>query len=190
MEKNKKTNTLLYIYIIFGLGLLLVSSSIANIYFYFRSQSRIFDCNLGERIEIEFDEQDNILLANIVYPSNIVSGTKYNQKILLKTNEIASSYFVRAKALYADYNIVNESVNVEVSPEDSWQLSTDNYYYLNTPILSWQEVSFIDTLTLPIIYTEVKNNTIITIVIEFLNTSADVESLWNVDRNIFQNTTT
>ena len=165
-------------YIIFGLALLLVCSIIINIYFYNLSQKRLFDCTLGEKIEVEFNEQDNIILANIVYPSNIVSGTKYKQLVVLKTGNLRANYYVRAKVIYADYNIVNESINVEVTPSIYWTKKDDGYYYLSAPISSYTEVEFINELTLPVLDTQLKNNTIITILFELIDTNLNVEDLW------------
>ena len=185
MKNDRQIFQKLIPYSIFGLVILLSSSIITNIYFYNRSQKRIFDCSLGEKIEIDYTEQGTTVVANIVYPSNIVSGTKYNQPVILKTGNLSQNYYVRAKAMYADYNIVNESINVEISPNSEWQIGYNNYYYLTTPIDAYREISFIDQLTLPQLDTEVRNNTIITIIFEFLSTEFDVETLWKTPPSIF-----
>ncbi len=174
------------IYILFALAVLLAASIIANVYLYSKSKIRIFDTNLGEKIEVEYTDGKSNVLANIVYPSNIVSGTKYAQDVVLKTAELSQNYYVRAKAMYADYNIVGESVDVTLSPTSKWLIMEDNYYYLNAPIDSWSEIAFIEELTLPNITTSVRNNTIITIIFEFLPTSSDVEGLWKISLTVFE----
>ncbi len=140
---------------------------------------------MGEKVEIEFVEQSDTLLANLVYPSNIVSGTTYNQPVILKTGDITSTYFVRAKAIYADYNIVNENIDVTISPISEWVQGQDGYYYLQAYLDDYKEIAFIDSLTLPLITTEVKNNTNITIMFQFLESSKDVESIWKTPDYFF-----
>lgn len=180
-SKNEKVYfTKLSLYIIFGMAILLATSIILNVYFYAKSRIRVFDTNLGEKIEVEFSEQGTTIIANIVYPSNIVSGTKYNQAITLKTSDISTSYYVRAKAMYADYNIVNEMLNVAVSPSSNWVQNNNEYYYLTNILEDWESIPFIEELTLPIISTNVRNNTIISVVFEFVPTSSNVEKLWNI----------
>lgn len=178
--KSEKVYTInrILIYVIFGLGVLLVASIVANIFMFYKSQSRVFDCNLGQNIEIEFSEQDTTLLANIVYPSNIVSGTKYKQKITLKVGDISGSYYVRAKAIYADYNIVGESLNVEISPNSSWHKGNSEYYYLDALVSDYQSIDFIDSLTLPVVPSSVRNNTIVSIYFQFIPSTLDPETVW------------
>ena len=186
MEKKKYISQKLYPFIIFSLIILLLISIILNIFFYNQSQKRLFDCTLGEDIEVEYDETDSIILANILYPSNVVSGTKYKQKVVLKTNDISRSYFVRAKAVYADHNIVNEKIEVSLSPSTNWEIGANNYFYLKAKISDFEEIEFIDSITIPKTNSSIKNNTTITIIFDFLDTNFDVESLWNMPNNFFE----
>ncbi|MBQ4558310.1 MAG: hypothetical protein IJA61_02910 [Clostridia bacterium] len=186
--KNKKDNTkttkLLQI-IILIISILLAASIIFNIYQFYHSRIRLFDSNLGENIEVEYTEQSNFIIANIVYPSNLVNNISYMQKVSLKSCELEKDYFVRAKVIYADHNIINESIDVEISPESDWLSHSDSYYYLNSLLTDWKEVAFINQLTIPKISTSLKNNTTITIYFEFLDSSLDVYSIWDLDKDFF-----
>ncbi len=186
MEIEKEPNTKLLFFIIFTLAIILLASIIFNIFLFAKSQSRIFDCNLGDRIEVQYSEQDNIIMANVVYPSNIVYGTTYSQPVILQTSQLVNSYYVRAKVIYADYNIIGEEIDVSISPDAEWVIGPSNYYYLHSILDSWQEIPFLEKLTLPSISTTVLNNTIITIYFEFLDTHFDVETLWKIPTTFFE----
>ena len=186
MNNNKESKLSKFsTYIIFAISIIALISIIFNIFLFAKSKIRIFDCNLGENIELEFTEQDNLLLANIVYPSNIVSGTNYDQIVTLKSGDISNSFFVRAKAVYADYNIVNENININLSPSKEWILGIDGYYYLQAYLDDWKEIVFIESITLPLIETNVKNNTIISLVFEFLDSSQNIEEIWSIPDKFF-----
>ncbi|MBE5735602.1 MAG: hypothetical protein E7361_04080 [Clostridiales bacterium] len=184
-ENNKSVLSKTALYIIFGISILLIISIILNVYFYAKSRIRVYDISLGEDIDVKFNEQGSTIIANIVYPSNIVSGTTHDQEITLSSGDITTSYYVRAKAMYADYNIVNESIDIHLSPSFQWVQDVDNYYYLKSPISDWAEIPFIDKITLPEITTDVRNNTIISVIFEFLDTNIDVSAVWKVNADIF-----
>ena len=93
---------------------------------------------------------------------------------------------MRAKALYADYNIANESVDVHISPTAEWVKNSGEYYYLSSIVSGGENILFIDQLTLPNIVTEVRNNTIISVMFEFLEYDLDVANIWQVDTSIFR----
>jgi len=180
METNKESKfQKLSLYIIFGLSTLLAISIVLNIYFYYKSRIRLFDCNLGQDIEVTFFEQSDQLLANIVYPSNIVSGTKYNQKVMIESQDLQKQYYIRAKVVYADYNLVDENIIVDISPNEDWLQGLDNYFYLNRLLEDYDNIIFFDELTLPSITTSVKNNTTISIIFQFLDSGQDITKIWN-----------
>lgn len=182
-EQSKSIKILQIIIII--ISIFLSASIIFNIYQFNRSRTRLFDSNLGENIEVEYSEQSNFIIANIVYPSNLVNDTTYMQKVSLKSSDLEKEYFVRAKVIYADYNIINESIDVEISPEADWLTHSDNYYYLNSILTDWKDIAFISRLTIPKISTNLKNNTTITIYFEFLDSALDVYSIWNLEKDFF-----
>ena len=182
---EKKDNKKVLIITIWILAIALTASIIFNIFMFHRSQIRLFDSNLGENIEVEYTENGNFILANIIYPSNLVSDTKYMQKVNLKSSELQKNYFVRAKVVYADFNITNESVDVTISPESDWKTNNDSYYYLNSIFSSWQDIAFIKELTIPKITTTLKYNTTITVYFEFLDSTFDVYTLWDLPSNFY-----
>lgn len=173
------TKKKLYILLVVLLSLFLLIALIMVIFYHSKLVDRVYNTNLGESLLLEVKE-DKVTLATISYPNNLVNGLKYKQKVnIIGAGDIADT-FVRAKVVFADYNNVEMASDVEIVSFDNWYFNqSDGYYYLKKYLKSEDMYEFIKTITIPSLAPKVKNNAVLSIVVESLKSSKDVLSFWN-----------
>lgn len=172
-QKVKK----IYILVIVILSLLLLISVIFGIYSFGEYNKRIYNTNLGEDISIKVDGRGNYI-GSVSYPNNIVYNTNYKQNINLNFENLTESLVVRGKLIFADNNNSQIPTNLVLTTSNLWLEGEDNYYYFNEIITQNISIDFVKELVIPEMVPSVKNNCVVTIIVEVL-TKSQANIIWN-----------
>ncbi len=182
-DVKKKLNLMLIIVLsALALGFLILA-----IFYHSKLVNRVYNTNLGDSLLLEVDAT-GVALANISYPNNLVNGLEYKQKVNIIGTENTVKSFVRAKAVFADYNNVREPADVEITKTENWLYNeTDGYFYLNKFLKKDVSFEFIEKIVIPRLAPRVKNNAVLTIVVESADFSKNVLSFWDAPQEWYEN---